>query len=266
MVTSYTRKPDGSYQVDSDKKKTAAASSDDVMRIARELFPMLEDEEYQALKRDIAENGQREPIRICDGEILDGRNRFKACEELGIAPKIQNVSREEVGDPIAYAMSLNFHRRHLKPHQKGAALAQYMDAVGARKQKGPGRPRKSTESVDLPTIATVAQKLGVPEQTARDHLKAASDYQAAAPELRIKVDAGELTPAKAKALTVKLTKEPTEDAIALKQMMAEPRRVLGDKLRQCLDWLAKYLDEHPNLKGEARPIVRAMLRLTGVDQ
>lgn len=261
MVISYTRKPDGSYQVNSDKKKTPAASSDDVMRIARELFPMLEDEEYQALKRDIAENGQREPIRVCDGEILDGRNRFKACEELGIAPKIQNVSREEVGDPIAYAMSLNFHRRHLKPHQKGAALASYMEAVGARKQQG---RRKADET--FPTLGKVAEKLGIPVQTASRQLQAAEDYQAAAPELRVKVDAGELTAAKAKALTVKITKEPTDEQVALKQMMAEPRRVLGDKLRQCLDWLAKYLDENPNLKGEARPIVRAMLRLTGVDQ
>lgn len=264
MVTTYTRQPSGDDNVSNTKKSKKPEA--DAMRMARELFPMLEDEEYQALKRDIAENGQREPIRVCEGEILDGRNRFKACEELGIEPKIQNVTREEVGDPIAYAMSLNFHRRHLKPHQKGAALASYMAAVGARKQKGPGRPKKSATVADSPSLAQVADKLGVPEATARFQLKAAEDYQAAAPELRVKVDAGELTPAKAKALTVKLTKDQSEEAVGYRQMLADPSRVLIIHLERCHDWLKQHLQQHPHLKAEASMTIRAMLRLTGDDK
>lgn len=265
MVTTYTRQPSGNDNV-SDTKKGKKPTAD-AMRMARELFPMLEDEEYQALKRDIAENGQREPIRVCEGEILDGRNRFKACEELGIEPKIQNVTREEVGDPIAYAMSLNFHRRHLKPHQKGAALASYMDAVGARKSKG-GRPKKNPESLsEFPaTLPQVAAKLGVDERTARNHLRAAEDYQAAAPELRVKVDAGELTPAKAKALTVKLTKEQSEEVLAFQQMLADPSLVLMKHLERCHDWLKQHLQKHPHLRAEGRATIRAMLRLTGDDK
>jgi hypothetical protein len=77
---------------------------------------------------------------------------------------------------------------HLKPHQKGAALAIYMDAVGARKGKT-GRAKKSDNVSDIPqTLPAVAEVLGLDERTARRHIKAASDYQAAAPELRIKVD------------------------------------------------------------------------------
>jgi hypothetical protein len=67
-----------------------------------------------------------------------------------------------------------------------------MQRVGAKKQKGKRTDKTSTRSVEVaPTVSEVAKKLGVPEQTARDHLKAAEDYQAAAPEQQARVDAGE---------------------------------------------------------------------------
>jgi hypothetical protein len=77
---------------------------------------------------------------------------------------------------------------------RAEALASYMDAVGARKSKG-GRPKKNpAESAEFsPTLPSVAEKLGIAERTARDHLRAAEDYQAAAPELRVKVDAAPAT-------------------------------------------------------------------------
>jgi hypothetical protein len=67
-----------------------------------------------------------------------------------------------------------------------------MQRVGAKKQKGKRTDKTSTKSVEVaPTVSEVAKKLGVPEQTARNHLKAAEDYQAAAPEQQARVDAGE---------------------------------------------------------------------------
>jgi site-specific DNA-methyltransferase (adenine-specific) len=62
------------------------------------------------LKADIAANGQREPITVCDGMILDGRNRYRACIELGIEPETRKYS----GDPWAFAWSLNGERRDLE--------------------------------------------------------------------------------------------------------------------------------------------------------
>lgn len=105
---------------------------------------------------------------------------------------MRNLTRAEAGDVFALVMSLNFHRRHLRPHEKGAALASYMERVGAKKSKG-GRPKNSAEPAELPkTVADVAKVLGVPERTARDHLKAAADYAAAAPELRARVNRAEM--------------------------------------------------------------------------
>lgn len=98
-----------------------------------DLFPMIGQDEYEALKLDIQEHGQREPILLVDGEIIDGRNRLRACNELGIDPIYRQLTAAEAGDVFALVMSLNFHRRHLKPHEKGAALAAFMERVGAKK-------------------------------------------------------------------------------------------------------------------------------------
>ena len=49
----------------------------------------MSDEEYAELKRDIAAHGQIELVTLHEGAILDGRNRYRACMELGITPNTE---------------------------------------------------------------------------------------------------------------------------------------------------------------------------------
>lgn len=77
---------------------------------AAEAFPMMDDGRYGELLADIRENGQREPITVCDGMILDGRNRYRACLEAGVDP----ITRDFDGDPWSFAWSLNGARRDLE--------------------------------------------------------------------------------------------------------------------------------------------------------
>ena len=52
------------------------------------IFPMMQGDEFDALKADIDANGLREPVWLHpDGRIIDGRNRYLACCELGIEPQ-----------------------------------------------------------------------------------------------------------------------------------------------------------------------------------
>lgn len=81
---------------------------------AADAFPMMDKNRYQELVNDIGEQGQREPITICDSMILDGRNRYKACQELGISPATKNFD----GDPWAFVWSLNGQRRDLVQEQR----------------------------------------------------------------------------------------------------------------------------------------------------
>jgi len=43
------------------------------------IFPLMTDEEFEAFKEDIKTKTQQEPIILYQGKVLDGRNRYKAC-------------------------------------------------------------------------------------------------------------------------------------------------------------------------------------------
>ena len=83
---------------------------------AATLFPMMTEEEYAGLKEDIAENGQREDIVVWCNQVIDGRNRLRACEELGREPSIAELDEDQ--DPWKYVISHNLHRRHLTTSQR----------------------------------------------------------------------------------------------------------------------------------------------------
>jgi N6-adenosine-specific RNA methylase IME4/ParB-like chromosome segregation protein Spo0J len=81
-----------------------------------ELFPLMHGPEFDELVTDIKVNGLREPIWLYDGQILDGRNRWRACEAAGIQDPPTRVY--EGNDPITFVISLNLHRRHLSESQR----------------------------------------------------------------------------------------------------------------------------------------------------
>lgn len=89
---------------------------------AAEVFPVMDEAAFAALVADIAAHGQREPILILDGQVIDGRHRLRACEQLGIEPVIREVSADD-GDPFAMVVSLNLHRRHLSESQRALVAA-----------------------------------------------------------------------------------------------------------------------------------------------
>src|SRR2546426_6450925 len=49
-----------------------------------EIMPRLPPQEFAALKKDIAERGVKVPILLYQGKILDGKERVRACKELGV--------------------------------------------------------------------------------------------------------------------------------------------------------------------------------------
>jgi ParB-like chromosome segregation protein Spo0J len=77
-----------------------------------EILPLLEGEPFDELVADIRANGLLHPITVCQGMILDGRNRFRACEAAGVEPRFVKFDGD---DPLSFVLSLNVHRRQLFP-------------------------------------------------------------------------------------------------------------------------------------------------------
>ena len=62
---------------------------------AAEIFPLMTGEEYNFLVQDIRENGLRESIWLHDNQIIDGRNRFRACIDSDTQPHFREYDGEE---------------------------------------------------------------------------------------------------------------------------------------------------------------------------
>lgn len=192
---------------------------------ASKLFPQMQGEDFEALKRDIKAHGQQEPIYRYEGAILDGRNRLRACKELGLDPWIDDLDPKEWPSPIDLVMSENFHRRHLEAHQKGRALRDYALAKGVKR----GRGKKGQ---GVPLLKTVAKDLGVNERTAKRQVKAADDYDGLPKSLKKRVDDGELTPAIASKAVAQVKRERKIDVHPDEELPSDVIKVFDDAAEQ----------------------------------
>ena len=126
---------------------------------AATLFPMMDAEALQALADDIREHGQREPVILYRGAVLDGRNRLRACELAGVEPL--TCVRDDIASPTTFVLSLNLHRRHLTPAQRAALgvdvsesfAAEAAERARAGNAKGGSAERKSSNESLLDSIA-----------------------------------------------------------------------------------------------------------------
>ena len=156
------------------------------------IFPMMGEEEYQALVRDIERNGLLEPIWLYEDKIIDGRNRYRACLELQIAPQFRTWQGS--GSPLAFVLSLNLSRRHLSSSQKAVVALEVEKhlAEQARHQQGRRSDLLQKTAKGLRPLHA-AQEAGKLVGTNRHYVVTAKQIKKAAPELLETVRSGKLT-------------------------------------------------------------------------
>jgi len=91
-----------------------------------QMFPLLEQEELNKLAEDIKKNGLLQPIILYEGKILDGRNRYLACNEINIKPRFITGNFKNKEEAEDYVISENLHRRHLNKDQLAVIFAQIL--------------------------------------------------------------------------------------------------------------------------------------------
>ncbi len=109
-----------------------------------DIFPVLGDAEYEMLRESIRKDGQKHACVDWTDEngecwLLDGRNRLRACEELGIAPRFETFVGSEQ-DAVDLAASLNVARRQSTPGQRAAAAVELVDVYKERFPQGRHHP------------------------------------------------------------------------------------------------------------------------------
>ena len=132
-----------------------------------EIFPLMEGDDFADLVADIRANGLNDPVTLYEGKILDGRNRWRACQKLGIEPPVKKLNGQ---DPVAFVMSENLHRRHLTVGQKAWAAAQV-----ANMQRG--GDRVSDQSANLRNAQTSQEEAANQFKVSRRSVQTAAFIQ-----------------------------------------------------------------------------------------
>ncbi len=88
------------------------------------IFPLMQGDEFQRLLEDIKKNGLQEPqITIFEGKIADGRNRWRACQQIGIETYVLKEWKGTKEELLTLIISKNLHRRHLTESQRAMVAA-----------------------------------------------------------------------------------------------------------------------------------------------
>jgi len=122
-----------------------------------QLLPDLTDEEFAALKADIAARGVMVPVELDEtGAVLDGHHRVRACAELGITeyPRIIRPGMTE-DEKRKHVLALNLDRRHLNQQQKRELVAKLLVAT----PDVSNRQIAEAAKVSHPTVAAVRDEL-----------------------------------------------------------------------------------------------------------
>ena len=174
------------------------------------IFPEAKAEDFNRLRDDIRDNGfdAKQPITIYQGEIIDGWNRQRACDELGVKPAYTTFSGND-SEAIAFVMRTNKRRnlnsgqwatvaveaedvmaaiaeaveRERREKQKANAANQYQEALGKK------LPQPSAIKDEQKTATKAAELFN----TNRTYVNQAAKMKERAPEVFERVKAGTMT-------------------------------------------------------------------------
>lgn len=225
---------------------------------AAELFPPMSDDEFGRLIADIRDHGQRDPIVVHQSAVIDGRNRFLACQRLGIEPKA--IEWDGAGTIEAFVVSKNLHRRHLNESQRAMIAAklatlrngQRADLAG-KNQAGSIDPASPPAPVAT-AIAEAAKLLNVSspsvkrarvvlEKGTKEEIKSVEEGAAAVSSV-------------AKAIKVKQAPNASAGPLNVSQLKdyrgrRYPTRPVADRMGGALDQLDNAIEAIGALMGEA---------------
>ena len=173
------------------------------------IFPEAKAEDYNRLLEDIKSNGydKTQPITIYQGEIIDGWNRQRACDKIGIKPEYVTFTGTD-GEAIALVMRTN-KRRNLNSGQWACIAAEADDLLAViREQVERERIEKQKANAANQHHEPSVKKLTEPKDdnssraqakaaelfnTNRTYVNQAVKMKTAAPEVFEKVKAGKMT-------------------------------------------------------------------------
>lgn len=216
-------------------------------------FPAMSTEDFQGLKDSIENIGVQNPITIFEGMVVDGWNRYKAANELGMDCPSKEL--DAWIDPVAFVRAQNKDRRHL-PLSAWALIE-----VSLREWKPSHRPDKGELSSPLrASNQEMADAVGVTKRTIQQAKAVQSN---ATPEVIAAVKSGEIGLPKAAAIA-KLPKEEQAAAIHKPAPKAAPEAQpapANHELEEAVSTINELAAENDQLRDRV-----AVAAMSGTDE
>jgi len=187
-----------------------------------ELWPPLPPDEFEELKKSIAERGLLEPIVVNENnEVIEGHQRLLAWISLGKKepPVIRRVNTGgDLAKEIALSVEYNARRRHLVKSELAIIVARAFKRIEEITQKklfvanniNTSNPETSLEKEPLTKIA---ERVGISQPTLSKAMKV---VEKGTPEVQRAVEKGELSVERA----YKIVQHPPEEQ---KKLLQEPQ-------------------------------------------
>jgi hypothetical protein len=199
---------------------------------AATIFPMMDEVSFAALKADIEKNGQQKWITFYQGKVLDGRNRLRACLELGIEPEGEEIDDDGSGqfDPYQWVLSMNLHRRHLTESQRamiGGRLATL--------KRGDVKSQRQNDGAQICAPSSIEESANMLNVGKRSVVSAKQVLDAGSKEIIEAVDSGALPVSFAAKVVVEEPDKKTQTQLfkkggkaALREHITEPPPFVDD--------------------------------------
>ena len=191
-----------------------------------DIFPLMDEAALAELAADIKAESQREPIHLWQDQIIDGRNRYRACRIAGVEPifkKIEFPGGDQ--EALAYVLSRNLKRRHLSVTQRSDVARRL-----ANMRQGE-RTDLAQPSDPRPKVVSQAEAAKMLEVSPRSVGDAKVVHERGSPELIAAVEAGQTSLRKA-AETVRHSASEAREHDA-RRTRREPRPL---RSRQPMSW------------------------------
>ena len=208
-----------------------------------DIFPLIEGEEFDQLVASIKANGPREPIVIYEDMILDGRNRARACEVLGIEPHYHPFLD---ADPLTFVVDKNLCRRHLDDRQRASVAAKI-----AKLGHGGDRSKLPIGNLNVEKSAKIMNV--APRQVRRAQVV----HRQGVPEVREALDRGEIPVSVAEEIA-RLPAEAQPEAVA-RVLPNGARAIMGSRREPTAS-----LDYFPTPPKATRALIERVFPVLGV--
>jgi hypothetical protein len=166
---------------------------------AAKLFPMMDGAEMKELVSDIKAHGLINPITIYQGMILDGRNRYAACQMAQVEPRFETW----IGNGYSateWVLSVNLKRRQLSASQRAAVAVQALPMLEAEAKERMLKGKKSDPTAKMPEGAKgeSREKAAAVANVSPRYVSDAKKIKEQSPEVFAQVESGEKTIPQAK--------------------------------------------------------------------